>query len=176
MSTLIKTRKTYRVCDSKNDPTFWTMDDLKKLLESQIANKNKIGDFQCDICDFVTHQKSRLTHHLTSHGIGKRHKCPECQKDFGQKGDLNYHIRTQHGTEDKRVQCHICLKYYVDKKHLNSHIHDYHRDIQVECTDCPKTFCSKGALTRHMKQTHENSQMWRMSKEVQNSARCRKTY
>ena len=84
-------RRNGRVCDSVDDPTFSTMEELNKTFQQDITIRKKRFKHLCTICDYATNLAGSLTLHLVVHGIGDRYKCGQCAKDFSHKSSLTAH-------------------------------------------------------------------------------------
>ena len=88
---------------------------------------------QCSFCDYASNKKSRITCHLSVHGIGERYQCDQCDKDFGQKQNLKRHIERQHETEVKVFECDQCNTKYTTQKDLKRHIRSIHDKEKFSC-------------------------------------------
>ena len=146
-------RTSGRVCDSVDDPTFTSTEELNETFKQDIANRKQTWKHLCHICDFVTNVKGGLTYHLCVHGIGERFKCDQCDKDFSKKGGLKRHIQTQHETTKKTI-CHICQKDFPNEIYLKNHIYSIHAEKKMQCDACPKMFGTLCSLKLHKKAVH----------------------
>ena len=72
--------------------------------------------------------------------------CPECEKIFANKGNMNRHYNSTHV-----FPCKVCKQKFVEKHLMEAHHFDEH---VMHCPVCKKTFSNKGNLNRHMKQSH----------------------
>ena len=80
-----------------------------------------------------------------------KHRCAfdGCNKSFGEKSDLNKHIRHVH-QGIKNHTCDICNKSFGYKHHLNTHIRVFHQcEKNHTCDICNKSFGRKDTLDRH---------------------------
>jgi hypothetical protein len=57
-------RKVGRVCDSKNEPVFSSMDELNKWLIENIEKDTETWKYICSECDYGTNRQSTLKRHL----------------------------------------------------------------------------------------------------------------
>ena len=146
-------RNSGRVCDSVDDPTFATTDELNKTFQQDIATRKQTWKHLCHICDFATNHKSTLTGHLIVHGIGERYKCDQCDKDYSKKDTLKFHIESQHETVQK-LHCQICQKGFSNKKSLNGHTKEIHEEKALPCDECSQIFGTVGSLNKHKKTVH----------------------
>ena len=72
--------------------------------------------------------------------------CPECDKMFSNKGNMNRHYNSTHV-----FPCKVCKEKFVEKQLMEAHYFEAH---VMHCTVCKKPFSNKGNLNRHMKQAH----------------------
>ena len=72
--------------------------------------------------------------------------CPECNKMFSNKGNMNRHYNSTHV-----FPCKVCKQKFVEKELMEAHYFEAH---VMHCTVCKKPFSNKGNLNRHMKQAH----------------------
>ena len=73
--------------------------------------------------------------------------CPECDKMFSNKGNMNRHYNSTHV-----FPCKVCKQKFVEKQLMEAH---YFEEHVMHCPICKKTFSNKGNLNRHMKQNHD---------------------
>ena len=73
-------------------------------------------------------------------------QCPECNKMFSNKGNMNRHYNSTHV-----FPCKVCKQKFVEKGLMEAHYFEAH---VMHCTVCKKPFSNKGNLNRHMKQAH----------------------
>ena len=110
--------------------------------------------FVCFVCDKSMKNRKCLKYHMTTHGVGKRKQCPECDNTFAQNSALIQHIRMNHPTilPDKYradVSCDICLKTFRGRAALVSHKVTVHEDLMKKCNKCSRPFTSSAALSNH---------------------------
>ena len=145
-------RKTGRVCDSVDDPTFATTEELNTIFQIEIANRKQTWEFLCTVCDFATNTKQSLTSHLIVHGVGEQFKCDQCNKHFSRKETLKKHIQVQHEASIK-LQCQICPQEFPNKALLKSHM-QIHEAKTIPCDKCSKMFVTVSRLKYHQKTVH----------------------
>ena len=141
-----------RVCDSVDDPTFATTEELNKTFQNYIEDRKRTWRHLCPICDYASNTKSVLTTHLTVHGIGERLKCDQCDKDYSRKAELRRHIEWQH-TLAIQIPCTICKKTFARKLHLKNHM-KIHNPKTIPCDKCSKMFGTAGGLNLHKRTVH----------------------
>ena len=151
--TRVKTNRTNgRACDSVDDPTFTTTEELNRGFQKDIENRKQGWKHLCSICDYANNLKGNLTRHLFVHGIGERFKCDKCDRDFTTKHSLEVHIRT-HDKNEKKVSCQICQQKFSQKGHLTTHM-QIHEDKTIPCDQCSNMFGTERALKLHKKYVH----------------------
>ena len=63
-------RNNGRVCDSKDDPTFGSVEEMNKWLLQDIEKIKQSFTYLCDQCDFGTNWPALLKRHQPVHGFG----------------------------------------------------------------------------------------------------------
>jgi hypothetical protein len=107
---------------------------------------------KCPQCDAKFGQKGNLgTHIKTVHDKIQDYKCSQCDAKFGQKGDLDTHIKTVHN-KIKDFKCSHCNLEFGRKGNLAIHTKTVHNKIKdYKCSQCDYECGRKGNLTRHIK-------------------------
>lgn len=98
--------------------------------------------FRCNMCSSSFNQESLLKKHMQRHIDGRFHQCPECQKGFTLKNQLNKHIQLEHASSEaarllnkKRAQtatgkhnCYFdnCDAFFDTADALNQHLSTVH--------------------------------------------------
>ena len=119
------------------------------------------GVFICHLCNISFHSCSGLAFHNTSiHMEGEfKLKCPECQKGFRTKRDLNRHLESHTRPKPEEPQlnviCELCGKVCATGKKLKSHMKAVHGEKKVECDRCDKLFVTFKDLKHHLKSSHD---------------------
>ncbi|XP_014235511.2 zinc finger protein 92-like [Trichogramma pretiosum] len=145
--------------------------------QSNDVDRNIIIDFECS--DFKLEQKPSSTSihkteyqscqsilnvenkiqkkdkvHKIIHRNVKLYKCKHCQKDFGQRSNLQSHILMVH-KKKKDYKCDKCPAAFTFKHILRDHINAVHQCIKAyKCKKCPSTFTFSQARNRHWKLMH----------------------
>ena len=128
--------------------------DLTIALEHEIEEKVRKYKLRCHICDFGTPGLQSLTHHLGTHGIGRRFKCTLCERDFSRKPTLDLHTRTMHG-QHELLACDQCGKTYKFKESLYAHKKNIHGP-QTKCDHCSMTFGSRQSYGNVLSNGHNS--------------------
>ena len=71
-------------------------------------------------------------------------------KTFGNRRSLNSHDKYVHESK-KDYQCHNCGKYFGQKKELQKHVKSHEKVNNYFCDKCKKGYGFKNLLTMHMK-------------------------
>ena len=80
--------------------------------------------------------------------------------DFSLKGDLNIHIKRQHG----RFNCEICNLDFMKNTELAKHKESFHEmKNPFSCHICDGSYYHKGTLTRHIKIVYEGERKYKCS-------------
>ena len=113
-------------------------DDEKETDEQKPTSENKIRERQ------PRNQISSET---------KSTECPECGKEFTQRGHMLRHYRSIHeGTIN--YQCNQCDYQGSEKGNLQKHIQSKHEGIKYPCNQCDYQATTQGSLNRHIQFSH----------------------
>ena len=91
----------------------WT---LKQHMKKKHEITEELSEFNCNLCDAVFHDQSKLTKHVKIHA--KIFVCQECKEVFFEKGDLNKHVKTH-------LVCKVCSRVCESQFYLNRHIRSH---------------------------------------------------
>ena len=112
-------------------------------------------NISCCICQKKFLLRNNLMRHLRNvhkQGVGNKHFCPTCGKQFYYKDDLKNHLQVHQG--ELKFKCSIsnCEKAYSTLKALKKHNKLTHEvDIDsVTCKVCNKQLSTKFKLKAHM--------------------------
>ena len=162
-----------------------------KMEEHMGIHTGAAARLHCEECGFNTHSKVSLLMHSRRHmrergmtengnGVPIVHYCPECNKEFARKTDMEKHVRVVHKGIKETCICSYCGKSFSNKETLNRHIGKWHniqeknickvcghvagnqKDLRHHnrvhlppafiCPECQKGFRQRGNLVEHMRQ------------------------
>ena len=111
----------------------------------------------CSICFKIFNSKeARKSHEKNIHK--KVHTCDECDKQYANAVNLNYHKSTRHDITVKKVDCPNCSATFSTENNMLIHKRRTHgkapQDSGYECEDCDKTFSYENNLNRHRREYH----------------------
>lgn len=103
--------------------------------------------------------ESYYKEHILTHSDVKNFKCPECDKSFKTKSNLNGHIKSVH-CDYRPFQCNVCLKAFKMKYDLTKHSIVHSNAEPFVCKVCNKLFSRKYQLKSHTcnKATEESNE------------------
>eukprot|EP00088_Acartia_fossae_P005278 TRINITY_DN12315_c0_g1_i7.p1 TRINITY_DN12315_c0_g1~~TRINITY_DN12315_c0_g1_i7.p1 ORF type:complete len:621 (+),score=125.13 TRINITY_DN12315_c0_g1_i7:73-1935(+) len=117
---------------------------------------------KCDLCDFSTNAKFKLTIHRRLH-FKKAAECPDCGKVVK---NLKRHRLRKCGDskeEKERFPCHLCNKTFAFKEGLDRHIKHIHQKIMnFHCEQCDYRTYSGFNLRLHVSKMHTKEEMERI--------------
>jgi len=146
-------RQCGRVCDSKDDPTFGSFEDMNKWLLDDIEKMKQTWKYLCTECDYGTHTFQTLKEHQMVHGINRQvFKCDQCEKEYSHKGSLRCHKKSH--SNKPQFKCTICNEMFQTVSKRKGHFNSKHREKTIKCLQCPKMFTTLGNRNHHMKHIH----------------------
>ena len=128
---------------------------LKSTVKQYVEKPNKIGNYDCGECGYITSRKSSLKKHIVSvHEKIKKHACRQCEYSASLAGNLKQHIEQVH----KKIRSHRCVecgKAFSQKSNLKMHIKGVHLKIRDHiCGDCGHAYKKKQHLMEHCQIAH----------------------
>ena len=108
----------------------------------------------CPVCGKLNRWQSDRIAHIRTHTKEKPFSCPQCEKHFYKKPDLEKHVDAVHN-KLKPFSCEFCVRTFALKGTLTRHINEVHHKLKpFSCTLCGKSFGAKGHLTTHIDLVH----------------------
>lgn len=121
--------------------------DFKDLIVYKDQNQKY---YQCDICQKICKDKSKLKTHREIHTDERNVECPDCGKRFKTANCLRNHKRL-HVAERPYFNCDQCDKKYTQKIQLKKHIEIVHMQRRdYSCVKCGATFGTNSVLKMHL--------------------------
>ncbi|CAG9859576.1 unnamed protein product [Phyllotreta striolata] len=114
-----------------------------------------VNHYKCNMCDMTCLKPSLLAKHIRFRHIKyKPYKCPECEKTFVEKCNLDTHIRTH--KKEAPFACCVCDFQCRSQVALETHYVKKHDSVGAiyECHCCKKKLKRGRYLTRHLMKRH----------------------
>ena len=109
-------------------------------------------NFQCSECDISFTMKCLLKAH-TDAVHQKKFTCTCCEKNWGDKAQLNRHLKSKGENQcmkEKPFSCQYCDKVFVSIGSVNQHVQYTHKNVEgFLCEICNKAFGKKSNMKRH---------------------------
>ena len=127
------------------------------------ARKGAEKDFDrtCGSCNKVfADGYNRKRHETTIHEVSGKFECEECQSNFANTADLEYHKGADHSEHDSAAEekCVECDQVFKSKVALEKHTYRKHASTsdtkEFACAECDKVFSARHNLLRHEKEKH----------------------
>lgn len=137
---------------------------------------------KCNLCEYVTLDKTRMVDHMRVHSRELPFECEFCAKRFNQKLNLKQHMRVhanrfpfqcsicrqgfseqiqwnlhENSCKRRRYECYLCHFGSTYKSSLVNHMRIHTNAKTFPCTQCQKQFTRKQNLRRHMKIIHSEN-------------------
>lgn len=130
-----------------------------RILADHIKNVHMEKQFLCGFegCDKSFAKKHGLTRHLKTHSDDfKQFQCPDCQRMFVEKIQLERHYQVHRkAVKITNHRCEKCLKYFNRRADLVRHSLSVHQEKLFQCDLCPdRRFGNKFEVLRHFKAFH----------------------
>ncbi|XP_023332288.1 zinc finger protein 665 isoform X2 [Eurytemora carolleeae] len=117
---------------------------------------NKIRNFSCDLCDYVTSKKIRLADHKLVKHQGHRYFCDQCESSFTDNRNLRRHLKDLH--EGQKYHCTECDYFATSQTQLKHHKDSVHLGLQYPCDSCEYVSNSKYNLRKHKITQHSQGE------------------
>ena len=105
----------------------------------------------CSECK-ISFRCAELRSHMVTHSKCRAYNCVQCQKSFGQAGNLKMHMLTH--SNEKAYTCVQCQKSFGRADVLKGHMIIHSKERPHACVQCNKSFGQAGSLRRHLMITH----------------------
>ena len=146
-------RQCGRVCDSKDDPTFGSFEEINKWLLEDIEKMEETWKYLCTECDYGTNNFANLKKHQLVHGTNRQvFKCDQCEKEYSYKSELRNHEKSH--SSKPQFKCTICNEMFQTSGKRMAHFNNAHRKKTIKCLQCPRLFTTIGKRNNHMKFVH----------------------
>ena len=123
--------------------------NYKSILKNHIETTHEVSENQCDLCGkFYATERHLKLHKKEFHN--KVIKCDNCDKLFGSRTKLNFHVQIVHKSKDH--QCPHC-DYEGTPFNLSCHVKKMHGE-QISCDKCEKIFYNEKSFQNHVKNSH----------------------
>ena len=132
------------------DETYW-----EKFDETRFEEKAS-----CHFCNRMFFDKQTKQRHIEivhNKNPDVLFKCNECDRAFGSRQALNYHIDSYHENVDLGLMCGICEKTFKMDQNLDQHMREVHSEITYECGLCMSKFTRQSNLNHHYKIVHDTA-------------------
>lgn len=122
----------------------------KLSLHIKTHHKGKVKEFFCDYCDYGTHVKDNLRHHIATHV--DNFICSFCGKNYARKDSLDKHLKEKHIKTDDVFECDRCGQLFNTRRRLNNHKRRYvASEFTCDYENCSRSFSNLERLQAHQK-------------------------
>ncbi|XP_029341010.1 zinc finger protein 808-like [Acyrthosiphon pisum] len=141
------------VSSSDENEVYKKTDDEGSIKSTGSSDVDSPYKYHCSNCDLAFKynffkRKDTMREHQHLHLGGPKHKCRHCDKEFGDKRNMNMHIKLVH--QGSMVKCKICDKMYSGKRQLRYHDNRVHsKKKPFECNICAEGFPVPCMLRAH---------------------------
>ncbi|KAF0702758.1 zinc finger protein 28-like, partial [Aphis craccivora] len=128
-------------------------DDTGSIQSTDNSDIDPPFKYHCNECDLSFKYNCWFRRHMVVHNpgtyaCGPKHKCQECGKEFGDKRNMNKHIKSIH--QKSMVKCLKCDKMYSNKRQLRYHDNRVHTlEKPYKCNNCGDAFPVPCLLSAH---------------------------
>jgi len=116
--------------------------------------------FKCEICEYCSNCKAKMTYHINTHKGKRPFKCKQCLKAFSSPNILNTHRKIH---SPPKYKCGLCLRMFNYKhnrdNHMKTHTGTRHYSAKtstgkggrkLKCDICDYCCDFKSYMLRHM--------------------------
>ena len=133
---------------------FTVEDSVPKVVKTEEKiNKMQGSKFQCPQCEKLFSSKANVQQHIKSAHEGVKNVCNQCDNLYADLGTLRTHIRSVH--EGIKYPCNQCDQHFTQLGTLRTHIQSIHEGIKYDCNQCDYQAKEKNALKKHISYRHE---------------------
>ena len=109
---------------------------------------------KCDSCDKLFGSRNKLKFHVQIVHKSKDHQCPHCGYQ-GTPFNLSCHVKNMHG---EQINCDKCEKIFFNEKSFQDHVKSSHNlERHFKCDKCNDSFFLLYHFKRHVRQAHDKS-------------------
>ncbi|KAK3915507.1 Zinc finger protein 354C [Frankliniella fusca] len=107
-------------------------------------------DYPCRFCGKVLSRKWSWLQHEATHTGALPHRCPVCERSFGNTYRLNRHMQSSH-TDERPHRCDECGASFAVLASFQRHLRTHTGERAHVCAVCHKAFYEPYKLKRHMR-------------------------
>ncbi|XP_056642311.1 histone H4 transcription factor isoform X1 [Diorhabda sublineata] len=118
--------------------------------------RSHVNHYKCTMCDMTCSKPSVLAKHIRFKHIDfKPYRCPNCDKRFVEKYNLNTHLKIHE--EENPLKCYLCEFECRSKVGMDNHCVKMHDSVGsvYECHCCKKRYKRGTYLTTHLTEYHD---------------------
>ena len=132
------------------------VDATNMRMRRKMRERNKVKNFQCEICSVQFSYKAQLRDHIVRrHTRERAYQCKHCDKSYATKNLLSQHRMAVHS--QMRFTCEECGKTFKLKHQLAQHLVKHKGAECHKCHICSKEFKRPHTLRAHVL-THSGKQ------------------
>ncbi|CAI9735193.1 finger Xfin [Octopus vulgaris] len=136
-------------------------------ISEETNQKEVLGPFLCNYCDFSAPAPSKLKAHLATHWNLKKFKCPICGKRSNWKWDIRKHIRKEHPGQNDDVivmseqEAEATVLKYMETMPTNRREHQLNVAMLkpkklFKCSQCNFQSAFRWTVLKHLRSDHSN--------------------
>ena len=123
--------------------------------KSQMNTQTIKASIKCILCNLSYGQKSDLNKHIREvHEKKNYFQCPQCSKRYATRYERKKHTELIH-EKGKSFKCSKCKMAFGREKDMKKHITEVHEEKKpFQCPMCEVYFIQKGSVKKHIKTVH----------------------